>query len=145
MAHRVSLSSAQAHTVKAVRSVPHTRLSAELPPLTVWATGATARLNPARRTASAGGKELTRYEPCLAWLPPPAPRPGRTGGPCTAGPVCDRRVPGTVGPPDAAHPAGAMDVLHPPRRPDQEVLGLPGVPGAAGRERHRRHPLRRPL
>ena len=52
MTHQVWLRSAQAHTVKAVRSAHETRLCTELPLLTVWATGVTARLNPARRTVS---------------------------------------------------------------------------------------------
>src|SRR5690242_18608758 len=110
----------------------------------VWATGGAARVD-SRRGRPAGGKELTGYEPCLTWLPPPAPCPGRKGGPGAAGPVRDRRVPGAVGRPDAAHPAGTMDVLHHSRRPDQKVLDLAGVPGAADRDRHCRHPLRHPL
>ena len=79
----------------------------------------------------------------LAWLPPPAPRPGRPRGPGAAGSVRDRR---------------ASRCCRPARRrirrwtdwtfsitagrPDAEVLDLAGIPGAARRDRHRGHPLR---
>ena len=71
------------------------------------------------------------------------PRQGRRAG--SAGPVPDRWVPGVVGRPGAAYPAGGMDVLHHPGRPDRQVLELAGVPGAARRDHHRGHPLRDPL
>ena len=110
--------------------------------LTMWATGGAAKVD---RIAEqlAGGKELTGYEPCLAWLPSPAPRPGRAEGRVPPGQYVTS-VPGAVGRPDAAHPAGRVDVLDP-------QAARPRSPGpgrrfrAASGDGHRRHPLRDPL
>ena len=42
-------------------------------------------------------------------------------------------------------PRWRMDLLDHPGRPDEEVLDLAGIPGAAGRGDHCGHPLRDPL
>ena len=59
-----------------------------------------------------------------------------------ARPVPDARLPGALGRPDAPHAAGRVE-LHDPRAVDEpRHLDLGGVPRAARRDVHRRHPLR---
>src|SRR6266700_1519269 len=128
------------HTIRSGSPLSVRSASAELAPATVCAAGDAAKLDPSRRTA--GGEEPTGDELCLAWFPRPAPRLGWRGGTPAAGSIHNRRLPGVVGRPDAAHAAGEMDVLDHARRRDQEVLDMAGIPGGAGRGSHPRHPLR---
>src|SRR5262245_21518155 len=67
--------------------------------------------------------------------------PGRPARPCPARPVPDRRLPGALGGPDAAHLARELDV-HDRGRRRAGALDVGGAPGLAERGRHRRHPLR---
>src|SRR5260370_12603113 len=115
--------------------------------LTMWAGWARGILSlPRELGPGLSRKELTSHEqPCFAWLSPPAPPLGRTGGPGAAGPVHHPGLSGAVGRPDATSTVARVDVLDPAGRRHAQVLDLAGIPGAAGRDRHQGHPLRNAL
>ena len=81
------------------------------------------------------------HAPHLPRLPRPAARRRRRRS-RPARPVPDARLPGPVGRPDAPHAAGRVEPHHPRRRRRRRVVDLGRAARAAGRDRHRRHPLR---
>ena len=90
-----------------------------------------ARLRPAVRLDES---HLTRLHGASA-------RIGRSGA-RAAGPVRDGRLPGALRRADAASPARRVELHDPGRGRRAGVVDLGGVPRAAERDRHRRHPLR---
>lgn len=88
---------------------------------------------------------MTGHEPCFAWFSRPRPHTGRRRGPGTAGSICNQRFPGALGRPDATYTAARVDILDHPGQRHAQILDLAGDAGAAGRDRHYRHPLRHPL